>query len=193
MISENFIWLALLINLFGTVIYLLDTLKGKVKPNKVTWILWSVNPLIAFAAEIHQQVGIQSLLTFMIGFGPLVIFLASFVNKRAYWQITKADVACGLLSLIGLSLWYFTKVGNLAIVFSIVADAFAALPTLYKSYYHPKTENSFAYFTAAVSGVITLLTIRYWNFETYAFTAYIFLINLLIVIAIKFQFGKKNN
>src|ERR1035437_1488008 len=101
MISENFIWLALLINLFGTVIYLLDTLKGKVKPNKVTWILWSVNPLIAFAAEIHQQVGIQSLLTFMIGFGPLVIFLASFVNKRAYWQITKADVACGLLSLIG--------------------------------------------------------------------------------------------
>jgi hypothetical protein len=193
MISENFIWLALLINLFGTVIYLIDTLKGKVKPNKVTWILWSVNPLIAFAAEIHQQVGIQSLLTFMIGFGPLVIFLASFVNKKAYWQITKADVACGLFSLIGLSLWYFTKVGNLAIVFSIVADAFAALPTLYKSYHHPKTENSFAYFTVAVSGIITLLTIRYWNFETYAFPAYIFLINLLIVIAIRFQFGKKKN
>jgi hypothetical protein len=104
MISENFIWAALLINLFGTVIYLLDTVKGRVKPNKVTWLLWTVNPLVAFAAEIHQQVGIQSLLTFAIGFGPLIIFLVSFVNKKAYWKTTRADIACGLLSLIGLSL-----------------------------------------------------------------------------------------
>jgi hypothetical protein len=78
----------------------------------------------------------------------------------------------------------------LAIVFSLIADAFAALPTLYKAYKNPDTENSFAYLTAAISGIITLLTIRYWNFETYAFPAYIFLINLLIVIAIKFQFKK---
>lgn len=190
MISENFIWVALLINLFGTVIYLLDTLKGRVKPNKVTWLLWTVNPLVAFAAEIHQQVGIQSLLTFAIGFGPLIIFLASFVNKKAYWKITRADIACGLLSLIGLSLWYLTRVGNLAIVFSLIADAFAALPTLYKAYKNPDTENSFAYLTAAISGIITLLTIRYWNFETYAFPVYIFLINFLIALAIKFQFRK---
>jgi len=193
MISENFIWVALLINLFGTAIYLLDTLKGKVKPNKVTWILWTINPLIAFAAEIHQQVGIQSLLTFLIGFGPLLIFLASFVNKNAYWKITKADVVCGLFSLIGLSLWYLTRVGNLAIVFSIIADAFAALPTLYKAYHHPKTENSFAYLTASVSGAITLFTITFWNFQTYAFPAYIFLINFLIVIAIRFQFNKNKS
>jgi len=193
MLNENFIWIALLINSFGTVIYLWDTLKGKVKPNKVTWILWSVNPLIAFAAEVHQQVGIQSLLTFLIGFGPLIIFLASFVNKKAYWKITKTDVLCGLFSIFGLTLWYFTKVGNIAIVFSIVADGFAALPTLYKAYQHPKTENAFAYLTAAISGVITVLTIREWNLATYGFPAYIFLINLLIVIAIKFQFSKSKS
>jgi hypothetical protein len=193
MISENFVWLALLISTLGAGIYLFDTLKGRVKPNKVTWILWAINPLIAFAAEAHQLVGIQSLFTFMIGFTPLIIFFASFVNKKAYWKITRPDVICGLFSILGLSLWYFTKVGNLAIVFSIVADAFAALPTLYKSYKNPETENSFAYLTASISGLITVLTIRYWNFETYAFPAYIFLINILIILAIKLQFGKKKS
>jgi hypothetical protein len=119
--------------------------------------------------------------------------LASFINKKAYWKITRPDIICGLLSVTGLSLWYLTKVSNLAIVFSLIADAFAALPTLYKSYHHPQTENAFAYLTASISGVITLLTIKYWNFATYAFPAYIFLINLLIVIAIKFQFGKNKS
>ena len=190
MLSENFIWVALLINFFGTIIYLLGTLKGKVKPNKVTWLLWAINPLIAFAAEIHQQVGIQSWLTFSIGFGPLLIFLASFVNKKAYWKITKADIICGLFSILGLSLWYLTRVGNLVIVFSIIADAFAALPTLYKAYHHPKTENFWSFLTASISGGITIFTIRYWNFETYAFPIYIFLINFLIAFAIKFQFNK---
>lgn len=191
MISENFVWLALLITVFGCGFYFLDTIRGKVKPNKVTWILWAINPLIAFAAEAHQLVGIQSLFTFMIGFTPLIIFFASFVNKKAYWKITRPDIICGLFSILGLSLWYFTKVGNLAIVFSIVADAFAALPTLYKSYKNPETENSFAYLTASISGLITVLTIRHWNFETYAFPAYIFLINILIILAIKIQFMKK--
>jgi len=191
MISENFVWLAILISTLGAGIYLFDTLKGRVKPNKVTWILWSINPLIAFAAEAHQLVGVQSLFTFMIGFTPLIIFFASFVNKKAYWKITSPDVICGLFSILGLSLWYFTKVGNLAIVFSIVADAFAALPTLYKSYKNPETENSFAYLTASISGLITVLTIRHWNFETYAFPAYIFLINILIILAIKIPFMKK--
>jgi len=78
----------------------------------------------------------------------------------------------------------------LAIIFSIVADAFAALPTLYKSYRYPQTENTSAYLTASISGIITVLTIREWNFATSAFPLYIILINFLIVSAIKFQFKK---
>jgi len=50
------------------------------------------------------------------------------------------DLICGILSLVGLVLWMITKVGNVAIFFSIVADGLAAVPTLVKAYKYPDTE-----------------------------------------------------
>lgn len=127
----------------------------------------------------------------MVGFIPLVIFIASFVNKKAYWEIGKLDIICGVLSLAGLSLWYFTGTGNIAIFFSIMADGLAALPTVIKSYKFPETENYLLYFTNAISAGITLLTIKVWSFETFGFSLFIFLLTLLLAILIKFKIGKK--
>lgn len=77
----------------------------------------------------------------MVGFNPLLIFLASFVNKKAYWEISKLDLSCGALAIAGLVLWLITGTGNLAIFFSILADGIAAIPTVIKSYHKPETEN----------------------------------------------------
>src|SRR3989344_7524638 len=92
MLHPNFVIVGALIGSIGGILYLLDTLKGKVKANKVTFLLWSAAPLIAFAAEIGQGVGIQSLMTFSVGFIPLSIFVASFFNKKAEWKITSFDL-----------------------------------------------------------------------------------------------------
>ena len=92
MISENFIFIGTILILIGGGSYLIDTLAGKAKPNRVTWLLWALAPLIAFAAEIKQGVGLQSLLTFVVGFNPLLIFLASFVNKKSFWRIKPLDM-----------------------------------------------------------------------------------------------------
>src|SRR5438045_193855 len=104
MLNENFVILGVFINFLGGVSYIIDTLRGKVQPNRVSWGLWAFAVTIAFLAEIKQGVGIQSLATFMVGFTPLLIFLASFVNKKAYWKITKFDMACGVFSIVGLIL-----------------------------------------------------------------------------------------
>lgn len=191
MINENFVILGAIIFFFGSIGYFVDTIKGKVKPNRVTWFIWSLAPLIAFIAQLREGVGIhQSLLTFMVGFIPLIIFIASFINKKAYWQIGKLDVICGVLSLVGLFLWYITGTGIIAIFFSILADAGAAFPTIVKSYRFPETENYFLYFANAISAAITLLTIKIWNFETFSFPLYIFLLTSLLAILIKFKVGK---
>lgn len=191
MINENFVFLGAIIFFFGSIGYFVDTVIGKVRPNRVTWFIWSLAPLIAFIAQLKQGVGIhQSLLTFMVGFIPLIIFISSFINKKSYWKIGKLDIICGALSLIGLFLWYITGTGNVAIFFSIVADALAALPTVIKSYKFPETENYFLYFTNAISAGITLLTIKVWNFETFGFSLYIFFLTALLAILIKFKVGK---
>src|SRR3989344_5145645 len=163
MIDERFIFLGVLFNVLGTISYLIETVKGRVKPNKVTWFLWALAPLIAFTAQMQQNVGLYAITTFAVGFGPLFIFFASFVNKKSGWKITNFDIYCGLFSLLGLVLWGITKVGNIAILFAILADALAAVPTIVKSYHHPETEDYRAYLYAAISAVITLLTIKNWD------------------------------
>ena len=190
MIDERFVFLGLLIQFLGIASYLWGTLKGQVKPNKVSFFLWSIAPLIAFAAELSEGVGIQSLMTFSVGFSPLLVFLASFVNKKAEWKLNKFDLTCGVFSVIGLVLWYFTKIGNVAVAFSILADGLAFLPTLRKSYYYPETESPWAYLASAINALLTILTIRVLNFANFGFPVYIFLVDVIGWLLIQFKLGK---
>jgi hypothetical protein len=193
MLHENFVILGAIIGFLGGVSYVIDTLKGKTKPNRVSWFIWALAPMLAFSAEISKGVGIHSLMTFMVGFTPLLIFIASFVNSNAEWKLTKLDIACGILSIIGLIIWLILKEGNIGIFFAILADGLAGIPTIVKSYKFPETENYIGFLTAAISAAITLLTIKIWDFAHYGFPIYIFLICALLVILIKFKIGKNNS
>jgi len=191
MLNQNFIIIGALIGAVGSVAYLVDTVRGKVKPNRVSFLLWSIAPLIAFAAQIEQGVGLESLMTFSTGFLPLTTFIASFVNKKAEWKITKFDIGCGVLSILGLILWLVTKVGNLAITFSILADALAAIPTLVKAYRYPDTELAWPWIATVFGVILTLLTLNRLTFANSGFIIYILIVNTLIFSLVQFRIGEK--
>ena len=191
MIDQNFVIVGAIIAAVGSLSYLIDTLKGRVKPNRVSFLLWSLAPLIAFFAEVKQGVGIQALMTFIVGFLPLTIFIASFVNKKAVWNLTGFDLMCGALSIVGLVLWYITKSGDIAIIFSILADALAAMPTVVKSFNYPETESAWPYFASTISAILTLLTVKVWNLANIGFPLYIVLITLVIFSLVQFKLGKQ--
>ncbi|MFA5926591.1 MAG: hypothetical protein WCT32_02120 [Patescibacteria group bacterium] len=191
MISENFVYLGALINLLGGASYIKDTIQGKIQPNRVSWGLWGIGVLVAFSAEISQGVGIQSLATFMVGFVPLLVFFASFVNKKAFWKITKFDLLCGALSVIGLILWRLTSIGNVAIMFSIFSDLMAGIPTLKKAYRYPESENWIEFMSSFISVTLAMLSLKNWSFAYFAFPLYIFFYDLTGVLLIKFKLGKR--
>lgn len=189
MISDKFIILGVLLQLWGCLVYARDTIRGDTKPNRVTWFLWFLAPTIAFAAEINKGVGLVSLMTLSVGLGPLIVLAASFANKKSYWQLRWTDYICGFLSLLGLALWLIYRDGNIAIVLNIFADLSAAAPTLVKSFNHPETESVEAYWVAVVNAGITLLAINTWTVANYGFPIYIFLVNIAFVAFIKFKLG----
>src|SRR3989344_6026188 len=162
MLDPKFVIFGAILNLIGSTTYVIATLRGNTKPNRVSWFLWAAIPFIAFSAELSLGVGLQSLMTFMVGFGPLMVFTASFVNRRSVWKLTRFDFICGGLSVLGLLLWLLIEQGNIAIAFSIVADILAAVPTIVKSYKAPETESSQVFLFAAISAGITMLTIDEW-------------------------------
>jgi hypothetical protein len=191
MIDERFVILGAAISLAGGVGYIIDTLRGRIQPNKVTWLIWGTIPLIAFVAEMKQGVGLIALITFMSGFQPLLVFLASFVNKRAYWKISQFDIYCGIVAVVGVVLWQVTGVGSWAILLSIIADSGGSIPTIVKAYKAPETENPWAFLASAVGAIISMLTIRTWDFAHYAFPVYILVVVSSIFLLVRFRLGKR--
>ena len=191
MLDERFVIIAGIINISGILLYVFDTIKGHSKPNRVTLFLWSLVPFIAFSAQIKQGVGLTSILTFTSGFGPFMVLVASLLNKNAYWELKRFDLVCGAIAIIGVILWLVTKNPNLAIIFSITADGFAALPTLVKSFKFPETESMITYLLASFGALLTLFTIDTWKLEFFAFPLYIFVLCLTITIFIKFKVGAR--
>lgn len=184
MINENFIFVAAVIQFAGGLSYLVNTIKGKTQPNRVSWLLWAVAPMIGFAAQIHEGVGLASLLTFMVGFNPAMVFIASFFNKKSVWKLGVFDYVCGAFSVLAIIIWQLTNLAMVAIVLSILADFFASIPTVVKAYRHPLTEDYKVYLGGIFGSVITLLALRYWSFQYYGFPIYIIFICVLLVFLI---------
>lgn len=193
MLPEYFAYIGAFVTASGGVSYLVQTIRGRVQPNRVTWFLWALAAFIAFFAQISQGVGITALLTFVVGFLPLLIFAASFLNKKAYWQLTRFDFLCGAFSLLGLIAWIITKEGNIALTFSIIADFLASFPTFVKSYKEPASESASAYLLNAAGDGILLLTIKKWDFANAGFAVYLFLNCLVLIFLITSKIGKKKS
>lgn len=177
MLSENYAILGALVASMGGFYYFYETIRGTAKPNRVTWLLWAVFPMITFFAQQSSGVGLISWVSFVSGFTPILVLVASFFNKKAYWKTEPIDYACLVAAVIGISLWAITDNANLAILFSIIADIFAAAPTLIKCYKHPESESWVAYGLSTVGFSFTILTIQKWTFDNYAFIIYLALIN----------------
>jgi hypothetical protein len=172
------------VNLWGVWAYTKDTLKGKTKPNRVTWFMWGVAPLIATVAAFSDGVRWAVLPTFSSGIGPLIIFGASFVNPNAYWKLGKLDYLCGLLSIFALILWALTREASVAIFFAILSDALAGIPTLFKIWKHPETETPLAYTTSLFAILTSFFAIPVWTFSQYAFPVYLTISNTVLLIGL---------
>jgi hypothetical protein len=190
-INVNWVYLGAAIGALGTAVYLRDTLRGTTKPNRVTWLLWAVAPLLAAAVEFKEGVGLRALPTFVVGFMPLLVFIGSFHNPASVWKVRRFDYACGVMSVVGTVVWLVTRNGVLAISAAIAADFLAGVPTLTKSWTYPETETVYSYLGAVISMAIVLLTIDHWTFDVAAFPIFIVCVASVEVFLVGFEPGPR--
>lgn len=161
--------------------YIRSMFRGEAMPNRVSWLMWAIAPMIATAAGLASGVRWAVLPVFMSGFSPLLIFIFSFVSKKAYWKLEPFDYVCGICSAVALILWAVTKDADLAILFAVISDGAAAIPTIAKSWTHPETENVFPFVTGLLSAIFAFFAIQAWNFSGYAFPIYLVIVNIIII------------
>ncbi len=178
------VYVAAVASLIAALVYIRSMFRGQTKPNRVTWFMWCVAPFVATAASLSSGASLAALPVFMSGFGPLLIFTASFFSKKAYWKLSSFDYACGAFSGLALILWYITSNPNVAIGFAIVSDASAAIPTLIKAWRNPESESIWPYLVGLFAPMTSFLVAPAWFFSALAFPVYLVAINVLLVASV---------
>lgn len=184
MLPEKIIFIGVAINLFCSIWYIRTIIYNNTKPNLVSWFLWMLAPFVGFFLQLKAGAGLSSLGIFMAGFGPLLVMIVCLFRRSAIWKIKFFDVVCGFFSLMALVLYMLTNNLWLSILFAILSDALAYVPTFIKAWKYPETESSSTYAGGVINNIFALLVIKNWTFSIYSFSTYVIVANLLMVYAI---------
>ncbi|MEI6280663.1 MAG: hypothetical protein WCP17_01545 [bacterium] len=182
MFPEQIIFITLLINFVGYFFYIKDIFYGQNKPNLVSWFIWMLAPFIGVFFQVKAGVGLSALPVFLAGFGPFIVLMVLMWNKNAYWKISSLDMVCGGLALLSLIFYILTHNLGLSILFAILSDALAFIPTFIKSWKLPDNESGYVYLVGIIGNTLGLLIIKDWSFAIYSFGVYLIIFNFIEVV-----------
>ena len=178
MLPQYFIYISVLTSLYAGYFYIRDTLKGETKPNRVSWFIWFLVPMIVCLVQWDNGSKMAFLPIFMSGFIPLLVIIVSFWNPNAYWKLGKIDYICLALSLLAILSWLYFKTGVPATLFAILADGLAFIPTFIKSWRAPSTETAAPYYSGIFNGFVSAGTSSVSTFSAIGFAIYLIFANL---------------
>ena len=184
MLPENIIYITIFASFIGYSFYLKDILWGQTRPNLVSWFFWALAPLIGVFFQIKAGAGLSIIPVFLAGFGPLIVIIVSLLRRNSIWKVNNLDIICGIFAFITLILYLFTHNLNISILFAILTDALAGIPTIVKSWKFPKTETVALYLIGIFNNVVGLLIIKNWIFSIYSFSAYLIVLNIILVLCL---------
>ena len=182
---HSLVIISTLLLLWGGYAYFCDTLAGRTKPNRVSWFLWALAPLVSFSAAFSVDADIWASVRVLVGgVVPAVIFLGSFVNRKSYWKLTWFDWFCGGLSLTALLFWQLASSPLIAVLLATAANTFASIPTFIKAWNFPETETRLTFITSFLSVVLIIPAIPVWNVANSAFQIGLMLTTGALLVAI---------
>jgi hypothetical protein len=151
--------------------YLRDTLRGKTRPNVITWFTWTLlNVLTAAAAfAAHAvQTGIFASAVAVVTASVCIVGLRDGIKKYTIF-----DYICQALALVGIVLWKLTNEPSVAITVAIAASFIGTAPTYRHAWRKPHEETWQAFALDGSSAVLAALSVANWNYVSLAYPVYI--------------------
>lgn len=156
--------------------YYSSILRKETRPNRVTWFIWT---LTGFLLEISYFIGgarDTNWVAIVYVIAPLVVFLLSIwygVGGTNFF-----DLISLWLSLVGIFFWIlFTSFTGL--IFFLLADLFAAFPTIKKSL--KESEDVFAWILTASASIMNIFAVETWEIQIYIYPIYASALYILIL------------
>lgn len=184
MLPQYFLFLLIPLKIAALYIATRGTIRGSIRPDRVSLALWSIPALLSFTIACINGASWSAIPLLFAGAGPLVILFLTFLSRHKPWSIQTIDYISAPFSIIAILLWVLTDHPMLAVAFAIVADSAAALPTIIKAWKAPYTESIMFYVLGGIGNAIGLVTLQVWSFETAAFGVYLSVLGVIMMLAI---------
>ncbi len=158
--------------------YIRDILKGKIKPNIVSWFTWTLLTVIGTLAAISDGAYTTAILS-----GAATIATATIVVlglRDGIKHYTLFDALCQLAAFGGLALWYFTHMPELAMAIVVLIDIIACMPTIRHAWQKPHEEGWFPFASSSFCAFLTLFTITQFTFVALAYPIWLTVGNVFI-------------
>lgn len=137
-------------------IYLVNTLRRKVKPSVLSWLGWAFLMGTSLVSQVVSKGWQWSLTTLLCSTAGCVAISSAALLSRNF-SLAARDWKFLLLGLGCMGLYYWSSNAWVTTIFAILADALLAIPTIEKAWREPATERSIAWILGAVASILALI------------------------------------
>ncbi len=174
--------LAALVVIFGTLPYIIDTIKGSTKPSRATWTLLTL--LIVLDLLVQHDIGVGWALALTIG----EVIATGSVFVLSIWRgiggMEKVELVCYVLWGAMVACWLLLDRPLLALHFGVAADLISLIPTFIKSWQSPHEETKSVFVTSAIAGLLGAAAVASYSYDNLLLPVYLFLANSAVALTI---------
>ena len=156
--------IATAIAIAGNVPYLYDILKKRVQPHPYTWLVWSIVSCVTFFGQWVKGGGVGAIPTGVSELFTIIIFFFSL--RYGFKNIVRTDTYFLIIALLGLIPWAITKDPTISVIIVVSMDVVAFIPTLRKTWRHPRTETPLLFSMNVLRHILTLFSLEAYNIAT---------------------------
>jgi hypothetical protein len=179
----------LIIQSLSTVYYIWQIILGKVAPQRVGWLIWTILGAMYLFSGLELNAGLATYFLLQQFLSPLCVFLFSI--KYGKGGFTKLDFICLLLSIVGIILWRVSSQPIIGVLLACFSDSIGAFVIGKAAISKPEQEKLLPWSVTIITVIITLVISNDSSLVSLISTIYIGIVNLSIILAI--LFGKYNN
>lgn len=177
---DIFFWLAGAIQLIANVPYVVAIFRGSVRPQRTTWLIWTVLTVIVFASQMKSGATTSLIFAGLSAISCAVVYFVSLWRGVGGWG--RADRLSLVAAAVGLVFWYVTEEPFVATLIMTGIDAAGYVLTLRKAWHAPHTEHAFAYLLSGLSAALAVASEREFVLQAVFFTCYVVVTNTLTTV-----------
>lgn len=156
--------------LVGAPFYLRDILRGHTRPERTTWLIWSVLAIIAFVSQLNMGARWSLVYIGLTTVGSLTVYLLSLRHGTDGWK-GGDKIALGIAG-VGIALALAMRSPEMALFGVMLADFAGAVLTIQKAYRRPRSETTITWVLAGFAWLLTTLSVGNRRFDLIVYPLY---------------------